>query len=46
MRRFVGGSVVAFLKAYWEGDNGELVTIKDKSAEGLPVEIQESEVKN
>ncbi|KAJ0252578.1 Chlorophyllase-2 [Hirschfeldia incana] len=46
MRRFVGGSVVAFLKAYLEGDDGELVKIKDKSDDGNPVEIQESEVKN
>ncbi|CAH8358121.1 unnamed protein product [Eruca vesicaria subsp. sativa] len=46
MRRFVGGSVVAFLMAYLEGDDCELVKIKDKSHEGVPVEIQEFEVKN
>ncbi|KAF8091292.1 hypothetical protein N665_0448s0009 [Sinapis alba] len=44
MRRFVGGTVVAFLMASLEGDNGELVKIKNKS-EGNPVEIQEFEVK-
>ncbi|CAG7861748.1 unnamed protein product [Brassica rapa] len=46
MRRFVGGSIVAFLMAYLEGDDSELVKIKDKSHEGVPVEIQEFEVKN
>ncbi|KVI11785.1 Chlorophyllase [Cynara cardunculus var. scolymus] len=36
MRRFVGGAVVAFLKAYFEGDFGYLMTIKDE-ANGLVV---------
>jgi chlorophyllase len=44
MRRFVGGLVVSFLKAYLEGDDRELVKIKDGCHEDVPVEIQEFEV--
>ncbi|KAG2302347.1 hypothetical protein Bca52824_030998 [Brassica carinata] len=45
MRRFVGGSVVAFLMAYLEGDDSELVKINDKSRHDVPVVIQEFEFK-
>ncbi|XP_061371376.1 chlorophyllase-2-like isoform X2 [Gastrolobium bilobum] len=39
MRSFVGGAIVAFLKAYLHGDNGDLLAIRDKH-ENLPVEIK------
>ncbi|CAN6847011.1 hypothetical protein F2Q70_00017713 [Brassica cretica] len=45
MRRFIGGIVVSFLMAYLEDDDCELVKIKDGCHEGVPVEIQEFEVK-
>ncbi|CAN8247848.1 unnamed protein product [Cochlearia groenlandica] len=45
MRRFVGGIVVSFLMAYLDGDDSELVKIKDGCHEGVPVVIQEFEVK-
>ncbi|XP_010495652.1 PREDICTED: chlorophyllase-2, chloroplastic-like [Camelina sativa] len=44
MRRFVGGILVSFLKAYLEGDDFELVKIKDGCHKGLPIKIQEFEV--
>ncbi|XP_073300790.1 chlorophyllase-2-like [Primulina huaijiensis] len=42
MRRFVGGVVVAFLKAYVEGDMRELVGLRE-GHEMLPVELQRFE---
>ncbi|XP_057959147.1 chlorophyllase-2-like [Malania oleifera] len=39
MRRFVGGAVVAFMKAYMHGDFGDLVAIIEGKAM-LPVELQ------
>ncbi|KAL2463869.1 Chlorophyllase-2 [Forsythia ovata] len=42
MRRFVGGIVIAFMKAYLEGNSRELMAIRDGS-EILPVELQISE---
>lgn len=45
MRRFIGGIVVSFLMAYLEDDDCELMKIKDGCHEGVPVEIQEFEVK-
>lgn len=46
MRRFVGGVVVAFMKAYLEGDLSSLVAIRDRGsgAEDLPVELKTVEV--
>ncbi|XP_022849598.1 chlorophyllase-2, chloroplastic [Olea europaea var. sylvestris] len=42
MRRFVGGIVIAFLKAYLEDNSRELMAIRDGN-EKLPVELQKSE---
>ncbi|CAA0806614.1 Chlorophyllase-2- chloroplastic [Striga hermonthica] len=42
MRRFVGGAVVAFLKAYLEGDSRDLVLIREGRQE-LPLELQRLE---
>lgn len=39
MRRFVGGIIVAFCKAYLEGDFSPLMAIKD-GGEKLPLELQ------
>ncbi|KAK7345905.1 hypothetical protein VNO77_16521 [Canavalia gladiata] len=39
MRRFVGGVIVAFLKAHLHDDDGELLAIRDRHA-SLPVEIK------
>ncbi|XP_027365736.1 chlorophyllase-2, chloroplastic [Abrus precatorius] len=39
MRRFVGGVIVAFLKAYLHGDDGDLLAIRDRHV-SLPVEIK------
>lgn len=39
MRTFVGGLVVAFLKAYLQGDNRDLLAIKDKHL-SAPVELK------
>ncbi|XP_058728367.1 chlorophyllase-2-like [Vicia villosa] len=39
MRMFVGGVMVAFLKAYLNDDNGDLLAIRDKKV-SLPVEIK------
>ncbi|KAG4995687.1 hypothetical protein AAZX31_10G003300 [Glycine max] len=39
MRRFVGGVIVAFLKAYLHDDNEDLLTIRDRHV-SLPVEIK------
>ncbi|RVW55839.1 Chlorophyllase-2, chloroplastic [Vitis vinifera] len=39
MRRFVGGIVIAFMKAYLEGDNSSLISIRDGHATA-PVELQ------
>ncbi|PON79987.1 Chlorophyllase [Parasponia andersonii] len=43
MRRFVGGIMVAFMKAYLEGDSTILMAIKDGS-ETLPVELETVEL--
>ncbi|POO02095.1 Chlorophyllase [Trema orientale] len=43
MRRFVGGIMVAFMKAYLEGDSTSLMAIKDGS-ETLPVELETVEL--
>ncbi|GAV57561.1 Chlorophyllase domain-containing protein [Cephalotus follicularis] len=42
MRSFVGGIVVAFMRAYLEGDGGDLMAIKD-GHETAPVELQSVE---
>ncbi|KAF5752326.1 chlorophyllase-2 chloroplastic [Tripterygium wilfordii] len=39
MRRFVGGIVVAFMKAYLQGDDSDFVAIRDGHG-GAPVELQ------
>ncbi|XP_022138435.1 chlorophyllase-2, chloroplastic-like [Momordica charantia] len=39
MRRFVGGAVVAFLKAYLDGEEGDLAAIEDGSR-SLPLDLQ------
>jgi chlorophyllase len=39
MRRFVGGIVVAFMKAYLLGDNSDLMAIRD-GHETAPVELK------
>ncbi|CAN6677208.1 unnamed protein product [Malus baccata var. baccata] len=39
MRRFVGGVVVAFIKAYLEGDSSHLLAIRE-GVETLPIELQ------
>ncbi|XVF38282.1 hypothetical protein REPUB_Repub20aG0087300 [Reevesia pubescens] len=39
MRRFVGGIVVAFMKAYLNGDDNDLIAIRDGN-ETAPVELQ------
>ncbi|KAK4478123.1 hypothetical protein RD792_017402, partial [Penstemon davidsonii] len=44
MRRFVGGIVVAFLKAYLEGDERDLLSVRD-GHEMLPLELQKVEFK-
>ena len=38
MRRFVGGVILAFLKAYLHDDNEDLLAIRDRHV-SLPVEI-------
>ncbi|KAH6821617.1 chlorophyllase 2 [Perilla frutescens var. hirtella] len=43
MRRFVGGILVAFLRAYLEGDSRELVAIREGHDEMIPVELQRVE---
>lgn len=43
MRRFVGGILVAFLKAYLEGDSRELVDIREGDHGMAPLEIQRLE---
>lgn len=43
MRRFVGGILVAFLKAYLEGDSRELVAIREGDHGMVPLEIQRLE---
>ncbi|PHT78644.1 Chlorophyllase-2, chloroplastic [Capsicum annuum] len=40
MRKFVGGVLVAFLKAYLEGNSSNLVAIRDGNVT-LPVELQD-----
>ncbi|KAK9288309.1 hypothetical protein L1049_016760 [Liquidambar formosana] len=40
MRRFVGGIVVAFMKAYLEGDFSHLMAIRDGHETNAPVELQ------
>ncbi|GER43579.1 chlorophyllase [Striga asiatica] len=42
MRRFVGGAVVAFLRAYLEGDSRDLVSIRE-GRQVLPLELQRVE---
>ncbi|KAF7116598.1 hypothetical protein RHSIM_RhsimUnG0024600 [Rhododendron simsii] len=42
MRSFVGGVVVAFLRAYWEGDFSDLVGIR-YGHERVPLELQKVE---
>ncbi|XP_050215403.1 chlorophyllase-2 [Mercurialis annua] len=42
MRRFVGGAMVAFFKAYLEGDSRDLMAIR-KGQSG-PVELQDAEI--
>lgn len=42
MRRFVGGIVIAFMKAYLEGDNSSLISIRDGHGTA-PVELQNVE---
>ncbi|GAB4851039.1 hypothetical protein Ancab_030337 [Ancistrocladus abbreviatus] len=39
MRRFVGGALVAFLKAYLEGDESNLIAIRDGKIDDMPVEF-------
>lgn len=39
MRRFVGGAVVAFLKAYFDGEEGDLRAIEDGDL-SLPIQLQ------
>ena len=39
MRRFVGGVIVAFLKAYLHGDDGDLIALRDRH-EGVPLEVK------
>lgn len=43
MRKFVGGILVAFLKAYLEGDSRELVAIREGDHEMVPLQIQRLE---
>lgn len=43
MRRFVGGIMVAFMRAYVEGDNRELIAIREGHEIVTPVEIQKME---
>ncbi|XP_042516480.1 chlorophyllase-2 [Macadamia integrifolia] len=40
MRRFVGGVVVAFMKAYLEGDHTDLMAIRGGKEIGVPVALQ------
>ncbi|XP_024018785.1 chlorophyllase-2, chloroplastic [Morus notabilis] len=41
MRKFVGGVVIAFMKAYLEGDKRSLMAIRERSSDGdLPVELK------
>ncbi|KAK3042217.1 hypothetical protein RJ639_001337, partial [Escallonia herrerae] len=42
MRRFVGGIIVAFLRAYLEGNSSDLMAIRDRH-ELAPLELQEVE---
>lgn len=42
MRRFVGGIIVAFLKAYLGGDEVDLISIKDGRV-GVPLELEKVE---
>ncbi|KAI4312946.1 hypothetical protein MLD38_037730 [Melastoma candidum] len=42
MRRFVGGAVVAFLRAYLGGDDRDMAAIREGCAE-VPLEIQKAE---
>ncbi|CAK9142006.1 unnamed protein product [Ilex paraguariensis] len=42
MRRFIGGIVVAFMKAYLEGDSSDLIAISNKHGD-TPLEIQKLE---
>jgi chlorophyllase len=39
MRIFVGGVIVAFLKAYLDGDNVDLLAIRDKNV-SIPLEMK------
>lgn len=43
MRKFVGGILVAFLKAYLEGDSRELVAIREGHHEMFPLQLQRLE---
>lgn len=45
MRRFVGGIVVAFLRAYLEGNHGDLVAIRD-GHHACPVEFDKVDFRN
>ncbi|XP_050374083.1 chlorophyllase-2 [Argentina anserina] len=40
MRKFVGGVVVAFIKAYLGGDSSELLAIREAGHEAAPIELQ------
>ena len=43
MRKFVGGVVVAFIKAYLGGDSNELMAIREAGYDAAPIELQSVE---
>ncbi|XP_004296571.1 PREDICTED: chlorophyllase-2, chloroplastic-like [Fragaria vesca subsp. vesca] len=43
MRKFVGGVVVAFIKAYLGGDSNELMAISEAGYDAAPIELQSVE---
>lgn len=43
MRRFVGGMVVAFLRAFLEGDDRDLMAVRDRQDQIAPLELQRIE---
>lgn len=43
MRRFVGGMAVAFLRAFVEGDDRDLMAVRERHGEIAPLELQRIE---
>nr|AHZ35334.1 chlorophyllase [Picrorhiza kurrooa] len=43
MRKFVAGVVVAFMKAYLDGDSSDLLAIREGTHEMVPLELQRTE---